>query len=1258
MKSRYIHCVFTLLMAVLLLLSVFPASAGAASLISGKEIPDQFLPVNFDAYAVADLAEVFSGTDPITFSASADNTNVTVQVIGSALFLNPVFNASGLTTVTVTASDSGVTAEDSFVVNIYAKVLEPSGAAYNLFGNAVAISGSYAIVGSPHSSENGEAYIYTYDSATGWAFSQKLAGSDVAAVDYFGYTVAISGDYAIVGAYRDNSQKGAAYIFKRDSSSGVWTQVKKLTAADGTTNDYFGYSVAIIGVGTDFYYAAVGAPYDDDKGDDSGSVYIFKGNNTNWSQHAKLTAGDGLTGDNFGGAVAISAEDTAAIPENNYVYVLAGAKSDDVDAVSNAGSAYVFRYNLVSWSQRAKLTAAGSPANGGFGEAVAMYGGDTAVVGPRKVTGSGSKVFVYQKPAGGLWSNMTSASAELTASDGTATDKFGTALAIHEHYILVGANSKDGIGAAYLYAMEDPAAAWASMTETKKLIPGDGVSGDKYGSAVGVYFDSANYFAIIGAPGDNVNGDNAGAVYFNAEVSPTGTGATTVSDIPNQIINMNTAASPTYYTADFTVCDPSSSAALTVSAVSSNTALVPAANITINGNAVPYTHTLNGSFCDNLTITVIPAQDQVGTADITVTVTGTTAATDTFTLTVTGSPIISDIPAVTKRIGSGAETVNFTVTDPDTAIADVTVSPVSGNTALVPASGLALVNTGGNNFALTITPASGISGQATITVSASDGASPTVYKSFVFSVTAPPVIANVTDPVTTNEDAAVTVYFKVTDADTLAANLAVSASSSDQILLPDANIALTRLSTPDENGNNYQMVLTPAKDRAGNATVTISAKDEYSELQGDTTTASFIFSVTMLDDDPPVIERVMPVRQEVTADSDQTLSSAGGTITGQDAEGNAVTVTIASSDTISVNTGTLTKVLNIPGGTLNINTNDVVTVYTGSILKITSTVIPEDTVSENIQVLVDDPDGDFLTVSVSSGNATLLPNLYPNIKINGFPSPYMVDTSDGKIPMMLNLTPVEDLWGTSLISVTVTDDNGNAVTHSFLLTISQVNDVPTISVNETMLISIPDQTITAEESYKEITFYVNDLDGDTLTLEATATSANALLLPNDADHISINGSGTTATVTTSPGVNKTCTLKLTPTDGEWGAVDMVLKVTDGKGGVVNNPFVLRVVCGQKTDHFNIEDRTTRERISHFFRFYCGRSGGLPRISCGWILPPPIPCWFRIPRILPKLIWEMVFIRWNSHTQIRIGQTYGQRSLQIRSMAIRQWMTLC
>jgi len=100
----------------------------------------------------------------------------------------------------------------------------------------------------------------------------KLTASDGASSDAFGCSVSVYGNYAIVGASRDNDygdDSGSAYIFER--SGGSWNQVAKLTASDGTTHDYFGRIVSISGD-----YVIVGAYQDDDNGADSGSAYIYR----------------------------------------------------------------------------------------------------------------------------------------------------------------------------------------------------------------------------------------------------------------------------------------------------------------------------------------------------------------------------------------------------------------------------------------------------------------------------------------------------------------------------------------------------------------------------------------------------------------------------------------------------------------------------------------------------------------------------------------------------------------------------------------------------------------------------------------------------------------------------------------------------------------------------------------------------------------------------------------------------------------------
>ena len=160
----------------------------------------------------------------------------------------------------------------------------------------------------------------------------KLTASDGAAYDYFGCSVAVSGDgsTAVIGAHGDDdigNNSGSVYVFTRSGSS--WTQQAKLTASDGASGDLFGYSVAVSGDGST---AVIGAHGDDDRGIDSGSAYVFTRSGSSWTQQAKLTASDGAASDLFGWSVAVSGDGSTAV---------IGAYYDD-DRGSNSGSAYVF----------------------------------------------------------------------------------------------------------------------------------------------------------------------------------------------------------------------------------------------------------------------------------------------------------------------------------------------------------------------------------------------------------------------------------------------------------------------------------------------------------------------------------------------------------------------------------------------------------------------------------------------------------------------------------------------------------------------------------------------------------------------------------------------------------------------------------------------------------------------------------------------------------------------------------------------------
>ena len=120
-------------------------------------------------------------------------------------------------------------------------------------------------------------------------------------VDFFGNAVSIHGSHIAIGAYGESEQgeySGAVYIFER--VSGIWNEVARLTPVDAEEWDYFGHSVGMFGD-----YAIVGALGDDDRGEGSGSVYIYKQTDGGWSQDAKLTASDGEAGDDFGYSVSL-----------------------------------------------------------------------------------------------------------------------------------------------------------------------------------------------------------------------------------------------------------------------------------------------------------------------------------------------------------------------------------------------------------------------------------------------------------------------------------------------------------------------------------------------------------------------------------------------------------------------------------------------------------------------------------------------------------------------------------------------------------------------------------------------------------------------------------------------------------------------------------------------------------------------------------------------------------------------------------------
>lgn len=351
----------------------------------------------------------------------------------------------------------------------------------DFFGFSVAIAGDIAVVGAQGDDEKGDesgaAYVFTRSDA-GWRQEAKLTANDAEAGDQFGGSIALFGETILIGARRDDDngdESGAAYLFTRHESD--WIQQAKLTAADGEAGAEFGRSVALSDD-----TVIIGAARDDEKGEDSGSVYVFTRSGTDWSQLAKLTAADGAEGDVFGISVALDG-DTALI----------GADLDD-DKGENSGSVYVYTRSKGTWSQQAKLTAADAGNVDIFGVRVAISG-DTALIAARRddddVNGvdSGS-AYVFIR-SGTSWTQQ----AKLTANDAEAGDLFGFTVALYQDTGIVTAAMDDdkGINSGAAYVFTRSGSDWSQQT---KLTAADGAADNVFGWSVSLSGNTA----MIGAP--------------------------------------------------------------------------------------------------------------------------------------------------------------------------------------------------------------------------------------------------------------------------------------------------------------------------------------------------------------------------------------------------------------------------------------------------------------------------------------------------------------------------------------------------------------------------------------------------------------------------------------------------------------------------------------------------------------------------------------------------------------------------------------
>lgn len=259
-----------------------------------------------------------------------------------------------------------------------------------------------------------------------------------------------------------------------------------LVAQDAQALDYFGSALALDGD-----TLVVGAPLEDTGGNHAGAAYVFVRAGGTWSQQAKLTASDAAAGDAFGSAVGVDGDT-----------LIVGAPFDE-DAGFATGAIYVFVRSGGVWTEAQKLVAEFPAAGDRFGSAVAID--SWIVAGAPYADGEAGRVHIFNG-SGGSWSPYDEVDAGPDAGPG---ERFGADLALHSaggqvRTFVVGARYDDGVGAAYVFHRQG-----YTWSRQARLGAPDVALDNQFGAAVGLHQDTV----VVGAPGHDLYGSDAGAVY-------------------------------------------------------------------------------------------------------------------------------------------------------------------------------------------------------------------------------------------------------------------------------------------------------------------------------------------------------------------------------------------------------------------------------------------------------------------------------------------------------------------------------------------------------------------------------------------------------------------------------------------------------------------------------------------------------------------------------------------------------------------------
>ena len=343
--------------------------------------------------------------------------------------------------------------------------------------SSVAIDGDFAVVGSTSGNTGaGTAHVFRRVGTIWVEDGPALIATDAASGDLFGASVAISGDLLAIGApgadIGTDINSGAIYVFRRNVG-GTWIAEDKFfydTVGTDESGYELGTSVAARG---DRILA--GAPMTSIAGGATGRAEFYSFDGSVWSSDATAIAPSPVDGDHTGAAVDLGSD-----------YAFIGIPGRTVTALVGAGEVHVYRLVTGTWTFTNVLSSGAPQAGAGFGSSVAGTNTTLAVGAPAQDASAGS-VYTFER-VGTLWAP----SQTLTSPAGTPSERFGTAVGMSETLLVIGEGETAAttLGMAHVYLR-------GAVTWTFDSTHSEGVLGDQYGESVA----TDGIYAIVAAPG-------------------------------------------------------------------------------------------------------------------------------------------------------------------------------------------------------------------------------------------------------------------------------------------------------------------------------------------------------------------------------------------------------------------------------------------------------------------------------------------------------------------------------------------------------------------------------------------------------------------------------------------------------------------------------------------------------------------------------------------------------------------------------------